>query len=1458
MNVNLSTGTASDGDGGTDTLTSIEHVRGSAFADTITGDSGNNRIAGLEGDDTLVGGDGRDTLRYSRDANYGGTAGVVVNLATGTATDGFGDTDTISGFEEVIGTDSADTLTGDGQDNVLEGLDGDDTINGGGGYDEIAGGAGNDTIDGGDDDDFIRGGTGDDSIDGGAGYDVVVYTEAGSGVTVNLSTGTADDGDGGTDTLSNVEHVRGSAFSDTITGDAADNHINGLEGDDTLAGGDGWDTLRYDRDERYGGGSGVTVNLSTGTATDGFGDTDTLSGFEAVIGTDFADALTGDGHDNYFEGRDGDDTIIGGGGRDNINAGSGNDVIDSSGGSSESQGFGDVIQAGLGSDTITGHAAAFADRSGGGIDLIYEELSGIGGITLTVSGTTGSGTVTGTGVNDTFTYADHFEGTQDADTLIGSDYGSGPNNANESWVGEAGDDLIDGNGGWDTVDYNLEDGGAGVIVNLATGTATDTFGDTDTLQDIEAVNGTGQSDTLTGDAENNYLNGHGDNDTISGGDGDDEIIGGDGDDTIDGGNGRDKIFAGAGDDIIDASGGTSESQGFGDIIQAGLGSDTITGHAAAFADRAGGGLDLIYEELSGIGGITLTVSGSSGSGTVTGTGINDTFTYADHFEGTQDADTLIGSDFGSGPNNASESWVGEGGDDLIDGNGGWDSVAYYLENGGAGVSVDLSTGTATDTFGDTDTLVDIEAVHGTDLSDTLIGDDQDNYLDGRGGDDTLEGGDGNDEMYGGDGSDELHGDDGQDTLEGNDGNDFLYGGAEVDILGGGSGADRLEGGAGNDTLNGGADNDWLIGGEGDDTLNGGDGWDRVDYGTSTAAVTVNLATGTADDGMSGTDTLTSIERVIGSDFNDVLTGDSGDNSFSGELGDDTIDGGDGEDFVWYGRAASAVSVDLSTGVVTGGEGNDTLSNIESIGGSNFSDTLSGDDGDNWFIPDQEGDEFTPNYTVGGSDVIDGRGGNDGVSYWNAVAAVSVNLGTGTATDGHGNTDTLTSIENIEGSSFGDVLTGNSDANEVWGLGGDDTIDTGAGDDEIYGAEGNDTIDGGADTDTLNYESTTLGVTVTLYAGTASGSEIGSDTVSNIENVKGGSGADVITGNGSANLIEGFGGDDTLNANGGSGNVLRGGLGNDTLIGGFGNDQLQGNSGADSFVGGTGADDFYIDALDVSFDGGGGYDRIIVADTNGVNVALAGTNIERVIGGSGNDTFDGTGVTTSLVISGLGGDDILTGGSVTDQISGGDDDDTLDGGDGDDFLFGDAGSDTFIGGKGDDQFFADSGDASFDGGEGYDRVFILDTGNFTFSLAGTDVERVNGNDGNDVLDATGVTSNVTLAGGGGADTLTGGDGNDVVAGQDGADIIEGGAGTDSLFGGAGADTFVFNAGSGFDYLVGWEDGTDMIDFSGYAEVDEFSDLTIIDNGGMTRIEFDGNTVLVLGSTGEIEASDFIFV
>jgi Ca2+-binding RTX toxin-like protein len=163
---NLATATARDGYGHTDTMSGIENLRGSAFNDRLTGNFRDNAFRGLEGRDTITGGTGRDLVRHDRDANYGGSRGVTVDLAQEKAIDGFGDTDRLLGIEDVWGTAYRDRLSGNGGANELDGLAGHDRLFGRAARDTLLGGSGHDTLDG---------GTGNDLLIGGRGKDVFVF-----------------------------------------------------------------------------------------------------------------------------------------------------------------------------------------------------------------------------------------------------------------------------------------------------------------------------------------------------------------------------------------------------------------------------------------------------------------------------------------------------------------------------------------------------------------------------------------------------------------------------------------------------------------------------------------------------------------------------------------------------------------------------------------------------------------------------------------------------------------------------------------------------------------------------------------------------------------------------------------------------------------------------------------------------------------------------------------------------------------------------------------------------------------------------------------------------------------------------------------------------------------------------------------------------------------------------------
>jgi Ca2+-binding RTX toxin-like protein len=165
----------------------------------------------------------------------------------------------------------------------------------------------------------------------------------------------------------------------------------------------------------------------------------------------------------------------------------------------------------------------------------------------------------------------------------------------------------------------------------------------------------------------------------------------------------------------------------------------------------------------------------------------------------------------------------------------------------------------------------------------------------------------------------------------------------IEHISGGSGNDTLIGNSSNNILKGGAGDDSLNGGGGDDVLEGGDGNDTADYSTTAAAVVVDLLKGVATG--DGTDTLVSIENVIGSNGNDTLTGNTAANRLQGGAGDDLLNGGDGSDTADYSKTTEAVVVDLSSGSATG-DGNDTLVSIENVIGGSGNDRLTGNSGNN--------------------------------------------------------------------------------------------------------------------------------------------------------------------------------------------------------------------------------------------------------------------------------------------------------------------------------------------------------------------------------------------------------------------------------------------------------------------------------------------------------------------------------
>jgi predicted outer membrane repeat protein len=296
-------------------------------------------------------------------------------------------------------------------------------------------------------------------------------------------------------------------------------------------------------------------------------------------------------------------------------------------------------------------------------------------------------------------------------------------------------------------------------------------------------------------------------------------------------------------------------------------------------------------------------------------------------------------------------------------------------------------------------------------------------------------------------------------------------------------------------------------------------------------------------GLGGADNITGTGKcyLFGGSGNDFLTSQT-DSRVYGGLGNDMLinsalgglsglwDGGAGIDTfnASTGGAVFGLYIDLSTGQtnVSG-----TVRNIENIIGTNnagLNDRLTGDAGANAFqgmagtntIFGGGGDDYI--YGGVGADIIDGGADVDTVDY-STSAGVTINLLTHTQSGGDAANDTLTRIENIVGSNLsGDFLTGDDNANLLMGLGGDDTF---------KGGLGSDTYIGGGGTDTADYSDKTLAVQVVLNGNNIAAVTVGGiieDNMSNVENIIGGSGADVLTGDLLANRFQGGLGADKLN------------------------------------------------------------------------------------------------------------------------------------------------------------------------------------------------------------------------------------------------------------------------------------------------------------------------------------------
>ncbi len=715
---------------------------------------------------------------------------------------------------------------------------------------------------------------------------------------------------------------------------------------------------------------------------------------------------------------------------------------------------------------------------------------------------------------------------------------------------------------------------------------------------------------------------------------------------------------------------------------------------------------------------------------------------------------------------------------------------------------------------------------------------------------------------------------------------------------------------------GGFGNDRLVGNSADNILNGGDGLDTVDFSAATAGINLNLSSGSFSAAGLGTDTLISIEGVVGTNFDDVLTGTDDDNFFAFLGGNDTVSGGGGTDWISLEGATEGITIDANTlaaGTLTAaGLGTNTFSSIEGIEGTQFSDTFSGDDGLQLYRGGSGDDTFIAS---AGGDSYDGGDGMDTIDFRASTSGVEVHLGTGTVyVSGSFGSFSQINFEHARMTEFDDWINATGDDNIIYTYGGDD---------EIYAQQGDDYVDAGAGNDLIRgwYGDDTL---------------LGGDGDDDIEGafgadiLNGGAGIDALKGGDGNDTLDGGTGDDTLD--GGAGNdMLVGGLGADTLIGGEGFDTadyrastegvtvnlltgdadggasgdtyssiedvfgsnfddiltagssggiLSGNGGSDRLTGGDGNDALYGDAgNDFLFssagadyyDGGDGYDILSYAASSAgiiLDVSSTGTggdalndlvyNVEEIVGTNFDDTIAG-GSSNELIQGGSGADQLFGGGG-DDTLTGGRQNDTIFGGLGNDVILGELGADILYGGEGNDLVLGGNRDDQLFGEAGNDKLFA---GNgFDFVEGGIGEDIIRGGDQDDML--YGGESNDVVFGGTGRDALYGDAGDDYLIGRGGFDVLVGGAGNDLLNGGFNSDTFIFEDNFGNDIIEDFASTIDAerIDLSAVTEFTDFTDL--MDNH-VSQVGADvliddgaGNTITLLGvSVLDLDAVDFVF-
>ena len=537
-----------------------------------------------------------------------------------------------------------------------------------------------------------------------------------------------------------------------------------------------------------------------------------------------------------------------------------------------------------------------------------------------------------------------------------------------------------------------------------------------------------------------------------------------------------------------------------------------------------------------------------------------------------------------------------------------------------------------------------------------------------------------------------------------------------------------------------------------------------------------------------------IENATGSAFNDVLIGNTLDNTLNGMAGADTMSGGTGNDIYIVDNIADVVieTSTLATEIDTVRSSVDWVlgANLENLvltgtdnltaTGNSLNNVLTGNDGNNSLLGGL------------GADTLIGGAGNDIYGVENVNDVVIELAGEGrdlirtkvsyTLSDNVEDGTLLDSADlTLTGNALDNVLTGNAGNNSLLGGLGADTLIGGAGDD-IYGVENvNDVV---IELANEGHDLIRSRVSYTLSANVEDGILLDS-THNN------------LTGNALNNVLTGNAGN----------NILDGGLGADTLIGGAGDDTYvvdnindvlveQANEGRDlvkssiSYVLSSNFEDAtLLGSSDLTLTGNA-LDNVLTGNA-GNNSLLGGVGADTLIGGAGDDIYGVENVNDVVIELANEGHDLIRSrvsytlsanvedgillDSTHNNLTGNALNNVLTGNAGNNILDGGLGADTLIGGAGDDTYVVDNiNDVLVEqADEGRDLVktsisYVLANNFEDATLLGTADLTLTGNSLNNVL--IGNAGNNSLLGGLGADTLIGGAGNDIYGVENVNDVV----------------------------------------------------------------------------------------